>query len=114
LPWTIGHASGASISVRITTIFHELELSSFRVAEEERTITATRLRRSVATIGRGKGLSYKQIGNLMGHHGPSAAHIYSGPDVGVIKRIEAAIDFKAVADLYTRELAEARLGGRIP
>ena len=114
LPWTVGHASGPALSARLTGMFERLDLSSMRADEAERGITATRIRRSLASIARGKGRSHAQVGRLLGHHGPWAAHVYCTPGVEVIRAVERAIDFRPVAELYLRELETARQEGRRP
>ncbi len=114
LPWTVGHATGSAISVRAINTFKKLDLSSIRPEPKEQHITATRLRRSLATIARGEGRSYIQIGELLGHQGPTSAHIYTEPTVDLIRRVENAIDFKSIASLYMQELSAAtRARGRV-
>ena len=107
LPWMIGHSSGAAIGGRIVRTFSALDLSAMRARHDERTITATRLRRSIATDARSAGRTFEQIGQLLWQTGSTAAAIYTGPSVGLIERVEKAVDFKPLSDLYRRELEAA-------
>ena len=111
LPWIVGHSTAGAIARRITRTFASLDLSAVRKRPDERRILATRLRRSLATSARSAGCTFEQIGHLLGHSGRATAAVYTGPSVGVIERVERAVDFRPLAQLYRRELEAAAQEG---
>ena len=110
LPGMVGHSASTSIRARLKRSFHNINLTSSATGKRMR-IPATRLRRTHATIARSQGLSLAQVGAILLHPNGGTAWIYSEPTVEMIRRIEAAADSKATADLYRAALGRRLKGG---
>ena len=102
-----GHAPGPALARRLKTTFAKLDLSCMPGTDDERGITATRLRRTLATLLRDEGCSFDQVGTLLWQQRPGTARTYVGPNAGHRERVEAAFDFGPLAEIYRHELAAA-------
>lgn len=111
LPGTARHSGGSDISARLVATFANLRLVSSRI-EGHQSVSATRLRRTLASIARGRGRSYGDVGQLLGHLNGATAHVYVEGTVGMIERVEAAVDVRPLAVMFMAGLAAPRTPAR--